>query len=398
MAKYLDEKGLSKLVAKTKEYADKSSAAVKKAVDGYTINGKKISTNPVIAKADVGLANVDNVKQIPASEKGTANGVATLGTDGKLTAAQMPAMKTVNGESVVGSGDIKIDLSLYKVVTDFPTSNIDATKIYLKLASSTAEKNVYAEYIYTGDTTAAYDASKWEKLGEAQTSIIVDTALSTTSTNPVQNKIVNKAITDVRNNLTTHTQNKQNPHGVTKNQVGLGNVTNEAQIPLSQKGANNGVAALDGDGHVKDSHLWDASEGFHGLISADDWKRLDDVYGVYDSKTLGVKEGAIPTSAYGVVEFGGITSGENVTLGGSATRGKIMFNATKKCFVEVVGSTQYGAIEGSNMFGNLSGGLVKPTAGKIYSMGTSLYMLDAASGGLVLINDRIDETYIETLF
>lgn len=398
MAKYLDEKGLSKLVAKTKEYADKSSAAVKKAVDGYTINGKKISTNPVIAKADVGLANVDNVKQIPASEKGTANGVATLGTDGKLTAAQMPAMKTVNGESVVGSGDIKIDLSLYKVVTDFPTSNIDATKIYLKLASSTAEKNVYAEYIYTGDTTAAYDASKWEKLGEAQTSIIVDTALSTTSTNPVQNKIVNKAITDVRNNLTTHTQNKQNPHGVTKNQVGLGNVTNEAQIPLSQKGTNNGVAALDGDGHVKDSHLWDASEGFHGLISADDWKRLDDVYGVYDSKTLGVKEGAIPTSAYGVVEFGGITSGENVTLGGSATRGKIMFNATKKCFVEVVGSTQYGAIEGSNMFGNLSGGLIKPTAGKIYSMGTSLYMLDAASGGLVLINDRIDETYIETLF
>lgn len=398
MAKYLDEKGLSKLVAKTKEYADNSSAAVKKAVDGYTINGKKISTNPVIAKADVGLANVDNVKQIPASQKGTANGVATLGTDGKLTAAQMPAMKTVNGESVVGSGDIKIDLSLYKVVTDFPTSNIDATKIYLKLASSTAEKNVYAEYIYTGDTTAAYDASKWEKLGEAQTSIIVDTALSTTSTNPVQNKIVNKAITDVRDNLTTHTQNKHNPHGVTKDQVGLGNVTNVKQIPWTDKGANNGVAALDADGHVKDSHLWDASEGFHGLISADDWKRLDDVYGVYDSKTLGVKEGAIPTSAYGVVEFGGITSGENVTLGGSATRGKIMFNATKKCFVEVVGSTQYGAIEGSNMFGNLSGGLVKPTAGKIYSMGTSLYMLDAASGGLVLINDRIDETYIETLF
>lgn len=398
MAKYLDEKGLSRLVAKTKEYADNSSAAVKKAVDGYTINGKKISTNPVIAKADVGLANVDNVKQIPASEKGKANGVATLGTDGKLTAAQMPAMKTINGESVVGSGNIKIDLSLYKVVTDFPTSNIDATKIYLKLASSTAEKNVYAEYIYTGDTTAAYDASKWEKLGEAQTSIIVDTALSTTSTNPVQNKIVNKAITDVRNNLTTHTQNKQNPHGVTKNQVGLGNVTNEAQIPLSQKGANNGVAALDGDGHVKDSHLWDASEGFHGLISADDWKRLDDVYGVYDSKTMMINEGSIPTSAYGVVEFGGMTSGETVTMAGSSTRGKIMFNTTKNCFVEVVGSTQYGAFGDSNKFGNLSNGLIKPTAGKIYSMGTSLYMLDATSGGLVLINDRIDETYIETLF
>lgn len=201
MAKYLDEHGLSRLVVKTKEYADNSSAAVKTAVDGYTINGKKISTNPVLAKADVGLANVNNVKQIPASEKGTANGVATLGTDGKLTAAQMPAMKTVNGESVVGSGDIKIDLSLYKVVTDFPTSNIDATKIYLKLASSTAEKNVYAEYIYTGDTTAAYDASKWEKLGEAQTSITVDSAFSTSSTNPVQNKVVNSAIEGLKTSV-----------------------------------------------------------------------------------------------------------------------------------------------------------------------------------------------------
>lgn len=201
MAKYLDENGLSRLVVKTKEYADNSSAAVKTAVDGYTINGKKISTNPVIAKADVGLANVDNVKQIPASEKGTANGVATLGTDGKLTAAQMPAMKTVNGESVVGSGNIKIDLSLYKVVTDFPTSNIDATKIYLKLASSTAEKNVYAEYIYTGDTTAAYDESKWEKLGEAQTSISVDSAFSTSSTNPVQNKVVNSAIEGLKTSV-----------------------------------------------------------------------------------------------------------------------------------------------------------------------------------------------------
>jgi hypothetical protein len=397
MAKYLDENGLSRLVVKTKEYADNSSAAVKTAVDGYTVNGKKISTNPAITKADVGLANVDNVKQIPASEKGKANGVATLGTDSKLTAAQMPAMKTINGESVVGSGNIKIDLSLYKVVTDFPTSNIDATKIYLKLASSTAEKNVYAEYIYTGDTTAAYDASKWEKLGEAQTSIIVDAAFSTSSTNPVQNKVVTAKINTIQDNLTAHTTNNKNPHGVTKVQVGLGNVTNEAQIPLSQKGANNGVAALDGDGHVKDSHLWDASEGFHGLISADDWKRLDDVYGVYDSKTMMVKEGAIPTSAYGVVEFGGMTSGET-TMGGSVTRGKIMFNTTKKCFVEVVGSTQYSAISDGNMFGNLSGGLIKPTAGKIYSMGTSLYMLDAASGDLVLINDRIDETYIETLF
>lgn len=289
-----------------------------------------------------------------------------------------------------------IDTTLFQIVTALPTTGINKNKIYLLLSKTTDNQNVYAEYLYTGDT-ANYDGTKWEKLGEAAIKITVDAALSDTSTNPVQNKVVKAGIDTVQGHLDAHTGNKQNPHGVNKWHVGLGNVTNEAQIPLSQKGANNGVAALDGDGHVKDSHLWDASEGFHGLISADDWKRLDDVYGVYDSKTMLVKKGAIPTSAYGVVEFGGMTSGET-TMGGSATRGKIMFNTTKKCFVEVVGSTQYGAIGEGNMYGTLSGGLIKPTAGKIYSMGTSLYMLDAGSGDLVLINGRIDETYINTLF
>lgn len=289
-----------------------------------------------------------------------------------------------------------IDTTLFQIVSALPTTGINKNKIYLLLSKTTDNQNVYAEYLYTGDT-ANYDASKWEKLGEAAIKITVDAALSDTSTNPVQNKVVKAGIDTVQNNLNAHTQNKDNPHGVNKWHVGLGNVTNEAQIPLSQKGANNGVAALDADGHVEDSHLWDASEGFHGLISADDWKRLDDVYGVYDSRTMLVKEGAIPTSAYGVVEFGGMTSGEAITMSGSATRGKIMFNTTKKCFVEVVGSTQYGAFEGSNKYGN-PGLLTKPTAGKIYSTGTSLYMLDATSGGLVLINGRIDETYINTLF
>ena len=303
--------------------------------------------------------------------------------------------KTTNGWRKVVDPNT-IDTTLFQIVSALPTTGINKNKIYLLLSKTSDNQNVYAEYLYTGDT-ANFDASKWEKMGEAAVKLIVDTALSDTSVNPVQNKVVKGEIDKVRNNLTAHTSNKQNPHGVTKDQVGLGNVDNVKQIPWTDKGAKNGVAALDGDGHVKDSHLWDASEGFHGLISADDWKRLDDVYGVYDSKTMMVKEGAIPTSAYGVVEFGGMTSGET-TMGGSATRGKIMFNTTKKCFVEVVGSTQYTALSGGNMYGTLSGGLTKPTAGKIYSMGTSLYMLDATSGGLVLINGRIDETYINTLF
>lgn len=42
---------------------------------------------------------------------------------------------------------------------------------------------------------------------------------------------------------------------LSKSDVGLGNVTNEAQIPLSQKGANGGVATLGSDGKVPSSQL-----------------------------------------------------------------------------------------------------------------------------------------------
>ena len=37
-----------------------------------------------------------------------------------------------------------------------------------------------------------------------------------------------------KSELTSHTGNKSNPHGVTKAQVGLSNVTNDAQVKRSE--------------------------------------------------------------------------------------------------------------------------------------------------------------------
>lgn len=61
-----------------------------------------------------------------------------------------------------------LDTTLFQIVTALPTSGINKNKIYLMLieGDDTEEQNLYAEYIYTGNTSAAYDASKWEKLGE----------------------------------------------------------------------------------------------------------------------------------------------------------------------------------------------------------------------------------------
>lgn len=63
--------------------------AVKSTVDGYTINGKKISSNPTLAKGHVGLSNVTNDAQVKRSEMGVANGVATLDERGKIPVSQL---------------------------------------------------------------------------------------------------------------------------------------------------------------------------------------------------------------------------------------------------------------------------------------------------------------------
>lgn len=64
-----------------------------------------------------------------------------------------------------------------------------------------------------------------------------------------------KAGTDAQANLTAHIGNKENPHEVTKVQVGLGNVTNDAQVKRSEMGAASGVATLDENGLVPSSQL-----------------------------------------------------------------------------------------------------------------------------------------------
>lgn len=55
--------------------------------------------------------------------------------------------------------------------------------------------------------------------------------------------------------LSSHTENKNNPHSVTKVQVGLSNVTNDAQVKRSEMGAANGVATLDSNGTIPASQL-----------------------------------------------------------------------------------------------------------------------------------------------
>ena len=89
-----------------------------------------------------------------------------------------------------------LDLELYVIVTDgkLPSTGINKNKIYLVPAGVTGNQNKYAEYVYTGDTSATYNENNWEKLGEMQTSITVDKAVTAGSNNPVSGGAVSTAL------------------------------------------------------------------------------------------------------------------------------------------------------------------------------------------------------------
>ena len=57
---------------------------------------------------------------------------------------------------------------------------------------TTGDKNVYAEYIYTGDVAGTYDATKWEKLGEVTTSMDLSGYVQTTTLTTELGKKVDK--------------------------------------------------------------------------------------------------------------------------------------------------------------------------------------------------------------
>lgn len=119
-----------------------------------------------------------------------------------------------------------IDTTLFQIVSALPTSGINKNHIYL-VASANRDpngKNIYAEYIYTGDTSATYDATKWEKIGEYTPTVDLS------------------------------------PY-----------------MKLEQKGVANGVATLDAKGKVTDNQLWDATSENHGLMSEEDKKILDTI-------------------------------------------------------------------------------------------------------------------------
>lgn len=192
-AGWTEELTSESLVSKINAAENKADSAINKANTNTTaINelktavGKKADDSRVDVIANSVNSNTDDIIDIKKKLPEKADLV-----NGKLDPNQLP----------------DIDTTLYELAPNntLPSTLADINKnhIYLVKAATAGTNNVYAEYIYTG-TSATYDATNWEKLGEVSAKVDLSGYATTTY---VQNT-VNTAKHDVKPdtvNFTKHT-------------------------------------------------------------------------------------------------------------------------------------------------------------------------------------------------
>lgn len=136
----------------TMSYADEDQGGGSSIVYNLDIQDGNITANSFTRIG--GTATQVLIANGSVREIGSANGVAGLDSKGYVPLAQLG----------------NLDTTVAEVVTALPTTNIKK-HIYLIKDTDGVTQNQYEEYIYTGDTSATYDASKWEKLGDFRATV-----------------------------------------------------------------------------------------------------------------------------------------------------------------------------------------------------------------------------------
>lgn len=178
--KFLDLNGLTHFWKKIKDWSNSSFFSKEggeinpKSGLQYIIDGEQLDVSKIGNENEtIDIFNVDengiSAKRIVMTE---GDATQVLMADGSLK-----TLGTPNGIAILDSfGNVplqqlgNLDTTVAEVVTSLPKFNIKK-HIYLVKDASGVTQNQYEEYLYTGDTSAEYDASKWEKLGDFRATV-----------------------------------------------------------------------------------------------------------------------------------------------------------------------------------------------------------------------------------
>lgn len=217
------------------------------------VTGKGLSTNDYTTAEKTKLAGIEEGANNYVLPSDVVQDSAYVHTDNNYTTAEKTKLSGIEAgaNNYVLPADVVKDSSYVHTDNNFT----DGEKTKLAGIESNAAVNI-VESIYLGTTKLNPDSTK-------KVTIPVVTSVSGTSTSLITAGGVKSTTDSISGDLTTHKNNKANPHNVTKTQIGLGDVRNVEsyskgetddllgdKLDASQKGALFGVATLDGTGKI----------------------------------------------------------------------------------------------------------------------------------------------------
>ena len=198
---------------------DDKIAAVKEIIDNYKVNGYKISENPSLDRNDIGLGNVTNDAQVKRSEMGVPEGVATLGKDGKVPESQLP-------DSVLGNVKYQGVWDAVNNIPELVLNDFESIGHYYIAIN----KGSQFGYDFDPGDWVINSNGRWVKVDNVDSVKSVNGKIGIVELGiediPGLEDALDSKTTD--EDFNRHISDYNNPHKVTKDQVGLGNVDNTA--------------------------------------------------------------------------------------------------------------------------------------------------------------------------
>ncbi len=262
MAKFIGESRLtylwSKIKAWVQNYASIQSVTGK---DTITMGNSSIdvydwaqaSTKPSYTQDEVG--DGDAYKRFSASEKTKLSGIAS-GAEVNQNAFSKVKVTTSGGTSTSIDADAKAD-TLEIVAGTNITITPDATNDKITISASDQSIEAATATPEMDGTAAVGSSTKYAREDHVHPSDTSKANVSTTVTNVAwdgTNKKLTKTINGTTTDVVTASTLKSGL-SLSKSDVGLGNVTNDAQIPIAQKGVANGVCPLDANARIDAQYL-----------------------------------------------------------------------------------------------------------------------------------------------
>lgn len=287
------------------------------------------------------------------------NNLTTTDTSKALSAAQGKALN----DRISGLGNVyrvkgtKTDLSNVLALTDAKIGDVWNVTNAFTLGGKPYPANTNVVCV-TATSSSDHDEGNWDPLGgtvDLSTYLSKNDASSTYAT---------------KSELNSHTGNKNNPHGVTKLQVGLGNVTNDAQVKKTDVVDYNLAVKVPSTSQVPSTEAFAKAANYAEMFP---------------------------------VSFDAIEAGEKTIVSSSTTTagGTIVWLSTMKKFAYKGTDSKYynnWAISGSPNLALVNAGLVKqgdnsPIPGKVYIHDSGVYF--STGTDLVLASPKDSSIIIE---